>query len=301
MDTEISVLEMNNTWDIVDLPVGKTAMGSKWIYRIKYHSNGTVERHKARLVAKGYTQPEGLDYHETFSPVAKLVTYAKFSSSLINFGLTQSRADYSLFTKGIGNSFIALFVYVDDIDVASNDLQEVSAIKSFLDTRFKVKDLGSLKYFLGLEVARNSTRIQVCQRKYALDILHDSGLLACKPSLIPMDPNLKLSKDEGKLRHDPAEYRRLVGKLLYLTITRPDLSYSVNLLNQYMATPRVPHLQAAYKVLRCGKKSPSQGLFFAASSSYQITAYCDSDWASCPDTRRSTIGYCVFLGKSLIS
>lgn len=116
-----------------------------------------------------------------------------------------------------------------------------------------------------------------------------------------MDPNLRLSKDEGKLLHDPAKYRRLVGKLLYLTITRPDLSYSVNLLNQYMAAPRVPHLQAAYKVLRYVKKSPSQGLFFAASTSGQLTAYYDSDWASCPDTRRSTICYGVFLGKSLIS
>ncbi|XP_041017106.1 uncharacterized mitochondrial protein AtMg00810-like [Juglans microcarpa x Juglans regia] len=227
--------------------------------------------------------------------------YAKFSSSLLQYGFNQSRADYTLFTKGSGPSFIALLVYVDDIIVATNDLKAVSDLKEFLATKFKIKDLGCLKYFLGLEIARNPTGIQICQRKYTLDILNDVGLLGCKPSLIPMDPNIKLCKDEGQLLDDPSEYRRMVGRLLYLTITRPDLSYSINILSQYMSSPRVPHLHAAYKVLRYLKKSPGQGLFFPSSSSYHLTVYCDSDWASCPDTRHSTTGYCVFLGHSLVS
>ncbi|KAF5451224.1 hypothetical protein F2P56_026344 [Juglans regia] len=227
--------------------------------------------------------------------------YAKFSSSLISFGFIQSRANYSLFTKQVGLSFIALLAYVDDIVVAPNYSQAVLDLKQFLDTKFKIKDLGSLKYFLGLEIARNPTGIQVCQCKYALDILHDSGLLGCKSSSTPMDSNLKLSKDEGILLQDPTLYRRLIGRLLYLTIIRPDLNYSTHLLSQFMAAPRLPHLQAAYKVLKYAKNSPGQGLFFPSSSTCHLTAYCDSDWASCPDTRRSTTGYCVFLGHSLIS
>ncbi|KAF5465374.1 hypothetical protein F2P56_015388 [Juglans regia] len=180
--------------------------------QIKYNSDGTIERHKACLVAKGYTQEEGLDYHESFSPIAKLVTV--------------------------------------------KTLLAVAAVK---------------------------------------------GLIGCKSSLIPMDPNLKFSKDEGKLLQDPSEFRRFIGRLLYLSITRPDLSFSVNLLSQYNCSPRVPHLQAAHKILRYVKKSPGQGLFFSSSSICQLTSYFDSDWASCPDTRRSTTCYCVFLGKSLIS
>lgn len=121
--------------------------------------------------------------------------YAKLSLSLISFGFIQSRADYSLITKQYGLSFSALLVHVD-IVVASNDSHHVLDLKQFLDTKFKMKDVGSLKYFLGLEVARNPTGIQVCQRKYALDILHDSGLLGCKPSSTTMDSNLKLLKDE---------------------------------------------------------------------------------------------------------
>ncbi|KAF5468194.1 hypothetical protein F2P56_012368 [Juglans regia] len=158
--------------------------------------------------------------------------YAKFSSSLLQFGFAQSRADYSLFTKRSGSSFLALLVYVDDIVVASNDPHGISALKAFLESKFKIKDLGTLKYFLDLEVARNSTGIQLCQRKYCLDILDDAGLTSCKPNSIPMDPKLKLTKDEGQLLHDPSEFRRLIGRLLYLTITRPDLSFSVNLLSQ---------------------------------------------------------------------
>lgn len=179
---------------------------------------------------------------------------------------------------------MGLLVYVEDIIVTSNDTQAISELKRFLNTKFKIKDRGSFKYFLDLKVARNPNGIQICQQKYALDILHDSGILGCKPTSVPMDPNLKLSKDEGNMIHDPALYRRLIRRLLYLIITRPDLSYLIHLLSQYMEAPRVPHLQASYKVLRYIKKSPSQGLFFVSSSSYQLTAYCDSDWASYPDT-----------------
>ncbi|XP_020205955.1 uncharacterized protein LOC109791109 [Cajanus cajan] len=126
-------------------------------------------------------------------------------------------------------------------------------------------------------------------------------MLDCKPIDSPMDPNQKLMADQGELFTDPERYRRLVGKLIYLTITRPDLSFAVGIVSQFMQAPHIDHWNAVLRILRYIKKAPGQGLLYEDKGDSQISGYCDADWAGCPIDRRSTTGYCVFLGGNLIS
>ncbi|CAL9023297.1 unnamed protein product, partial [Prunus brigantina] len=234
MAAELQALEQNHTWTLTSLPPGKRAIGSRWVYKIKHKSDGSVERYKARLVAKGYTQTEGLDYSETFAPVAKLVTVR----SIQHAGFRQSRADYSMFTHVKGKSITVVLVYVDDMIITGNDPTAIQQLKDFLHHQFRLKDLGLLKYFLGIEVARSKEGISISQRKYILDILDDVGLLGACPVDFPMEQDLKLQSTEGELLKDPTRYRRIVGRLIYLTITRPDISYPVQVLSQFMSQPR---------------------------------------------------------------
>ncbi|KAG7599135.1 GAG-pre-integrase domain [Arabidopsis suecica] len=372
MDNEVDALEETETWTICTLPPDKTPIGCKWVFKVKFNSDGSVERYKARLVAKGYTQKEGIDYNETFSPVVKLTTvklvlalsaiynfsltqldisnaflngdldeeiymklppgyadkegislpqnavcklqkslyglkqasrqwFLKFSSTLITLGFIASYADHTCFLKITDTLFLCVLVYVDDIIIASNNDSEVDILKTQLKSYFKLRDLGPLKYFLGLEIARSSEGIHICQRKYALDLLDETGLLGCKPSSIPMDPHVKFSKDTGGDLVDAESYRRLIGRLMYLQITRPDITFAVNKLSQYSQAPRKAHQQAIYKILHYIKGTLGQGLFYSSKSELQLQMFADADYDSCQDTRRSTSGFCLFLGTSLIS
>jgi len=157
--------------------------------------------------------------------------FVKLSSKLCEYEFIKSYADYSLFTYRQSDIFMALLVYVDDIVLASNNSQACQKFKAYLNDCFSIKDLGTLKYFLGIEVARGPQGLFLCQRKYALEIIDECGLLGAKPIESPMEQNHKLALARGKLLDDPSRYRRLVGRLIYLTITRPDLTYAVHILS----------------------------------------------------------------------
>ena len=155
--------------------------------------------------------------------------YEKLFLFLVSHNYVQSPSDHSLFLKKHANSFTALLVYVDDIVLTGNDNSEIIVITNHLHTAFKIKDLGNLKFFLGFEVARNSSRIHICQRKYALDILNDSGMLASKPVSTPMDYGTMLHVNSGTPLLDScsSSYRCFIGRLIYLTNTRSDITYAV--------------------------------------------------------------------------
>ena len=227
--------------------------------------------------------------------------FAKLSSVLKGNGFTQSKTDYSLFTKHQNGSFVAILAYVDDLILTGNDLNLIKAEKLRLSLEFKMKDLGELRYFLGIEVDRSSAGIFLSQRKYIDDILKQYNMKGCRPLKLPMDTHTKLLSNAGDTLSHPEIYQKLIGKLIYLTLTRPDISYTVHVLSQFMQQPTSVHLQAAKRVLRYLVGSPKQGIFLASNSAAKLQAYCDSDWAGCPNTRRSTSGYCLLLGHSPIA
>ncbi|CAM8979132.1 unnamed protein product [Rhodiola kirilowii] len=197
--------------------------------------------------------------------------------------------------------FLALLVYVDDVIITGTSISLIRVVKDFIHDLFKIKDLGQLRYFLGFEAARSAEGLFLNQRKYALDLISEAGLLACKPSKVPMDTKHKLSLSTAPALTDPAPYRRLIGQLIYLTNTRPDLTYSVHILSQFMHQPTQDHLNAAHRVLRYLKGAPAQGVFYPSGQPLQLVAFCDADWGACPLTRKSISGYCVLLSGSLIS
>ena len=179
--------------------------------------------------------------------------FMMFSTTLITFGFTQSKCDYSFFVNGHDSSFGALLVYVDDIIIASPPTI-IDAIKAHLQLAFKLKDLGPLKYFLGLEVARFAKGIFLSQRKYTLSLLEDTGFIGSKLASVLMDPNLKITVIEGDPLPDKSLYQRLIGRLLYLTISRPDIIFAINKLSQFLFSPCTSHLNAIHHLL-CYLKS----------------------------------------------
>ena len=193
-----------------------------------------------------------------------------------------------------------VLIYVYDLIIAGNDSSALSSFKAYLGECFHMKDLGHLKYFLGIEVARSADGIFLCQRKYTLDIVSEAGLLGAKPAGFSIEQNHTLALATGAFLPDPEAYRRLVGRLIYLSFTRPDLAYTVHIMAQFMQSPRQEHWDAALRVVRYLKGCPGQGILLSSICDLSLTGWCDSDWASCPLTRRSLTGWLVFLGGSPI-
>jgi len=367
MEEEMHALQKNKTWELVPLPKGKRAVGCKWVFTVKQNPKGEVDRYKARLVAKGYSQTYGIDYDETFAPVAKMGTVRTLISCAVNFGwplhqmdvknaflhgdlqeevymeippgfannqtagkvcrlkkslyglkqsprawfdrfrravcgmgYTQCNGDHTVFYKHRGSFITVMAVYVDDIVITGDDVEEIRYLKENLGKAFEVKDLGPLKYFLGIEIARSPKGIVLSQRKYVLDLLTETGMLGCRPSSTPIDRNHQISA-ESRDSFNKETYQRLVGRLIYLCHTRPDISYAVSVVSRYMHDPRTGHMELVHRILRYLKGTPGRGLWFKKNMHLDLEGFCDADWASSRDDRRSTSGYCVFVGGNLVS
>lgn len=312
---------------------------------MKYNADGTINRFKARLVANGFTQSYGVDYEETFAPVAKLNSIRVLLSLAANLdwplhqldiknaflngdleeevymdvppgldtedsfrkvcilkkslyglkqsprswferltrvvkkhGFTQCQTDHTMFIKSASTGKKAIMiVYVDDIILTGDHVEELKHLKDVLAKEFEVKDLGKLKYFLGMEVARSHKGIFVTQRKYTVDLLRETGMLGCKPVSTPMEPQGKQHM-EGSRPTDKGSYQRLVGKLIYLSYTRPDISFVVGMVSRYMNQPTKNHREAVLRILQYLKQSPGKGLFFGKTTKRQVEIFTDADW-----------------------
>nr|XP_016513992.1 PREDICTED: uncharacterized mitochondrial protein AtMg00810-like [Nicotiana tabacum] len=217
--------------------------------------------------------------------------YAKLTEALCSRGYTHSMYDYSLFYKRNENTSIYVAIYIDDVLLTGTDQQEIAQLKSFLYEQFKIKDLGQLHYFLGLKIMYKDDVAIISQRKFELDLLKEYNCLEHKACSSPLDPTIKLKAKEETILQDPTYYRKLVGKLNFLTNTVLDIAYSVQHLSQFMQEPREPHLKAAFHLLRYLKNDPTLGIFMSKDGDHTVKAYYDSDWAACPDSMRSITGY----------
>nr|XP_018630799.1 uncharacterized mitochondrial protein AtMg00810-like [Nicotiana tomentosiformis] len=231
-------------------------------------------------MVKGDTQVEGVDFHKTFFPVVKMsnvktLLVCKLQKSL--YGLRQASRQC-----GSGDSFVALVVYVDDIILTRTDSAKISTLKSFLHQQFKIKDLGCLGYFLGIEVIYSASGVLLHQRKFIVDLLSEFHCSDVSFILCPLDLNVKLKDNEGDPLPKSELYSSLIGKLNFLTQTRPDISFADQHLSQFMQSPCLPHMSDVLHLLRYLKGTFDYGIFFNASPDFSISAYYDSDWATCP-------------------
>jgi histone deacetylase 1/2 len=208
-----------------------------------------------------------------------------------------------LFFYNKGGVTIYMLVYVDDIVVVSSSDSAVDALLHDLGMDFALKDLGELHYFLGIEVKKETDGIILSQEKYARDIIACVNMTGCKPVDTPLSTSEKLSLVDGEIlsSDDSTRYRSIVGALQYITLTRPDISYSVNKVCQFLHTPTTVHWTTVKRILRYLQGTISLGLRIRKSTSILLSAFSDADWAGCPDDRRSTGGFAVFFGSNLIS
>ncbi|KAJ9547159.1 LOW QUALITY PROTEIN: hypothetical protein OSB04_019702 [Centaurea solstitialis] len=218
--------------------------------------------------------------------------FGRFNAVVKEFGMCQSIANHSVFYRLSGIRCTYLIVYVDDIIIIGNDHDGIKHLKAHLFKHFQTKDMGKFRYFLGIEVAKSKDEISISQRKYALDILEETRLTDCKPVESPMDPNVKLLLGQGVIRRS--------RKILKI-VTRPDISFAVSIVSQFLNAPRDTHWEAALRIVKYIKGAPGKALLYENKGGTEVSCYADANYDGCPFSKRSTSGYCIFFGGNQVS
>jgi Reverse transcriptase (RNA-dependent DNA polymerase) len=202
--------------------------------------------------------------------------YGRFRRAMLGMRYQRINADHTVFFRRYGGHITMLIVYVDDMIITGDDESEIAQLKAKLDKKFEVKDLGQFRYFIGIEVTRGIKRIVLSQRKYVLDLLTETSMLGCRPVTSPIDAKCKLSTETGE-PVDRERYQRLVGRLIYLSHTLPDISFAVSIVSRYMHDLRKGHMDTVYQILRYLKNAPGKELIFKKNEYLNVEGYCDSD------------------------
>lgn len=364
MQEELKSIHENETWELVDLPEEKNAIGSKWVYKIKYNQDGSVARYKARLVAQGFDQKFGMDYDEVFAPVGRSTTFrtllsvaahrgysvkqydietaflnGKLSEEiymkqppgfengskvcrlkkslyglkqaarswnqelervLISCGCVQSEIDNCLYTIKVDGKVGYVLVYVDDLLIAGDDDHVIDYVVQSIQKEFKVKDLGNVNNFLGIQVTKDSSGdFYVSQENYIGKIIKEAGLVEAKTSKVPLDPGYEKLNCEDKISDH--EYRKLIGMLLYVSVnSRPDITASVSILSQKLSCPTKLDLLEVKRVIRYLKGTLDFKLKVSdVHNDLMLQAYSDANWGENRDDRKSNSGYICMLGGTI--
>ncbi|KAG8473197.1 hypothetical protein CXB51_035225 [Gossypium anomalum] len=321
---EMCALEKNRYMGNSGITFREKIVGCKWVFTTKFKPDGSLDRYKARLQLdvknaflnrkleeEVYMDPSR-SFEEKFGTrVCKLrkslyglkqsprAWFERFTQVVEKEGYSQGQADHTMFYRHSQRGRIAVIIVYVDIILAGDDMDEIRRLKEHLALEFVIKDLGHLKYFLGIKIARSKKGLVVSQKKYVIDLLKEAGMSGCRPTDTSIDPNVKFENIKGRLV-DKRQYQRLVGELIYLLHTRPDIAFAVSLVSQFMHSPMEEHEEAAFQILRYLKSSPRKGLFFKKFKQKGIEAYTDADWVGSITDRRSTSRYCTFVWGNLV-
>ncbi|GJY10560.1 putative ribonuclease H-like domain-containing protein [Tanacetum coccineum] len=327
MQEELLQFKLQQVWILVDLPSGKKAIGTKWVFRNKKDERGIVIRNKARLVAQGHRQEEGIDYEEVFAPVARIeairlfLAYASFMGFLVYqmdvksaflYGtieeevyVTQPPGFKESLQGGQGTLWFASstksMVYVDDIIFGSTNKELCTGFEKLMKDKFQMSSMGELTFFLGLQVQQKEDGIFISQDKYVAEILKKFNYTDVKSASTPVDLERPLVKDGDVDDVDVHLYRSMIGSLMYLTTSRPNIMFIVCACARFQVTLKTSHLLAVKRIFRYSKGKPTLGLWYSRDSPFEMVAYTNSDYAGATQDRKSTTGGCQFLENRLIS
>eukprot|EP00253_Pinus_taeda_P002528 PITA_02528 len=311
MNEELEKIEKNNTWELVPRPNNKSVIRTKWIFKNRLNENREVIRNNARLVCKGYAQQEGVDFEETFAPIARLESIRMFLaiSSFQKFKVYQMDVKSSFL-----NGELEEEVYIEQPDkfILGNDPKFVCIFKKALyglkqapracneeamsqnfslvmQKEFEMSMLGELTSFLGLQVQQNKDGIFLSQTKYLKQILKKYGMEDSKLVCTPMVTGCSLStNDESTAVHQPT-YRSMIGNLLYLTGTRLDIMHAVGIVGRFQANPKEAHLQAVKRIFKYLQGTQNFGLWYPIDTNLTIHAYRNADWVGSMDGRKALV------------
>ncbi|GKA13966.1 putative ribonuclease H-like domain-containing protein [Tanacetum coccineum] len=252
--------------DFINLPYGKKAIGTKWVYRNKKDERGVVVRNKARLVAQGHRQEEGIDYDEVFAPVARIealsfgISSSEEKKLMLTFGFRRGIVDKILFIKKKKSDIMLVQVYVDDIIFGSTKKSMCTEFEDCMHKRFQMSSMGKLTFFLGLQVKQQPDEIFISQDMYVANILKKFDFLSIKIATTPIKSNKPLVKDEDGVDVDVHIYTSMIGSLMYLTASRPDIMFAICTCARFQVTPKASHLNAVKRIFRyLGSKESLEG------------------------------------------